>query len=229
MCEPPSKVLKCHNGTFFRCEGAGLSTAGRIRSGLSWYWGNQWSVSHMPYNAKTLEGNPALSHRVSRYILTLTRQKALQGESPESVRALRPQDMKELCDACYRMAGYDRRLQCLGAMLYTIFLLAYLCLLRIEEVLQIEMRYLELCPKTLTITLTLDYRKTKQEGGYKPFVLYPNLDNDWLCPYRALITWLAMSRIVDGPLFVKFDRIVVIDRKSRVTYKYVKDWQDKLL
>ncbi|KAJ7462934.1 hypothetical protein FB451DRAFT_1028406, partial [Mycena latifolia] len=83
------------------------------------------------------------------------------------------------------------------------YVLSFLCLLRFDEVLKIQMQDIEWVSDTC-IKLTLPYRKTNQFGGVKPFYLHllpPHLAH--LCPIRALAEWLLVSGITDGYLFRK--------------------------
>ncbi|KAJ7434193.1 hypothetical protein B0H11DRAFT_1703022, partial [Mycena galericulata] len=92
------------------------------------------------------------------------------------------------------------------------YVLAFLCLLRFDEVLKIQMQDIEWVSDTC-IKLTLPFRKTNQFGGVKPFYLHllpPHLAH--LCPIRALAEWLVVSGITDGYLFRK---IVSGDRVSQ--------------
>jgi hypothetical protein len=60
-------------------------------------------------------------------------------------------------------------------MLQCIYLLSFLCLLRFDEVLQIQLHHLTVDNEaSATVSLNLVFRKTKQEGGLS---LCPNM---WL-------------------------------------------------
>jgi len=52
------------------------------------------------------------------------------------------------------------------------------------------------------MVLTLPFRKTHQDGGIKPFVLYAMPEEEaHLCPVRAMAEWINASCITTGYLF----------------------------
>lgn len=101
--------------------------------------------------------------------------------------------------------------------------MAFICLLRSDEVLKIRCENLEFVEgENPHFILTLPFRKTHQHGGkskldslatsllkgsfaeIKPFYLYAMGEEDaHLCPVRALAEWLAISKITLGYLFRK--------------------------
>ncbi|KAJ7828688.1 hypothetical protein B0H14DRAFT_2197153, partial [Mycena olivaceomarginata] len=94
--------------------------------------------------------------------------------------------------------GWARRLLTLA------YVLSFLCLLRFDEVLKIQIHDIEWVSETC-IKLTLPFRKTNQFGGVhlgvKPFYLHlfpPHLAH--LCPIRSLAEWLIVSEITEGYL-----------------------------
>jgi hypothetical protein len=107
----------------------------------------------------------------------------------------------------------------LRMMLQSIYIIAFLCLLRFDEVLRIEMKDIEIMDKWKGhIKLTLPFRKTHQYGGsahpiiaianrleIKPFHLYWNRKERHLDPTDALLRWIGELRQTTGPLFRKFD------------------------
>jgi hypothetical protein len=115
----------------------------------------------------------------------------------------------------------------LRMMLQSIYIIAFLCLLRFDEVLRIEMKDIEVMDKFKGhIKLTLPFRKTHQYGGtgypniaiaesleIKPFHLYWNRKERYLDPTDALLRWIGELRQTTGPLFRKFD---VYDRPMLV-------------
>jgi hypothetical protein len=107
-------------------------------------------------------------------------------------------------------------------LLYAAYTIAFLCLLRFDEVLKIQVHDIEIVSPTC-IKLMLPFRKTDQNGGecgrhlcdlwnmtecgspgIKPFFLHllPEADAH-LCPVRALADWVATSEIKEGYLFRK--------------------------
>lgn len=110
--------------------------------------------------------------------------------------------------------------------LQAIYTIAFICLLRSDEVLKINRTHITyLDDGTDGMVLTLPFRKTHQAGGMlfyepvfffilanslfhpgvKPFYLYPLPEEEaHLCPIRALSEWISASEITSGNLFRKF-------------------------
>ncbi|KAJ7331071.1 hypothetical protein DFH08DRAFT_708672, partial [Mycena albidolilacea] len=83
------------------------------------------------------------------------------------------------------------------------YVLSFLCLLRFDEVLKIQIHDIEWISSTC-IKLTLPFRKTNQFGGIKPFYLHLFPEHlAHICPIRALAQWLYVSEITEGYLFRK--------------------------
>lgn len=105
----------------------------------------------------------------------------------------------------------------LRIMLQCIYAIAFLCLLRFDEVLRIELKDIEVMDKLKgRIKLTLPFRKTHQCGGnfvssfftnldIKPFHLYFNRRELHLDPVHLLLRWIHVSRLTTGPLFRRID------------------------
>lgn len=102
--------------------------------------------------------------------------------------------------------------------LEAIYTLANICLLRVDEVLKIEVHHIKL--EGTMLTLTLPFRKTHQYGGklinkhrklefnvhessgIKPFFIHLMPEhNAHLCAVRAVAEWLRVSQITRGHLF----------------------------
>jgi len=116
----------------------------------------------------------------------------------------------------------------LRMMLQCIYTIAFLCLLRFDEVLRIELRDIEVVDKFKGhIKLSLPFRKTHQYGGMshllvftrleiKPFHLFFNRKELHLDPVHHLLRWIHVSRLTVGPLFRRidsYDRVVVTGTK----------------
>jgi len=75
-----------------------------IRSAVSRHYSEVTRCSDQQFHFDSLQnkwvGNPSLSREVSRYMRSLRKRKAQKGEAAESVRALKPEDMKELYNYC---------------------------------------------------------------------------------------------------------------------------------
>lgn len=105
----------------------------------------------------------------------------------------------------------------LRIMLQCIYAIAFLCLLRFDEVLRIELKNIEVIDKLKGhIKLTLPFRKTHQYGGnficsiftnleIKPFHLFFNRKELYLDPVHLLLRWIHVSRLTTGPLFRRID------------------------
>ena len=105
----------------------------------------------------------------------------------------------------------------LRIMLQCIYAIAFLCLLRFDEVLRIELKDIEVIDKLKGhIKLTLPFRKTHQYGGnfisstftnleIKPFHLFFNRKEPHLDPVHLLLRWMYVSRFTSGPLFRRID------------------------
>jgi hypothetical protein len=114
--------------------------------------------------------------------------------------------------------------------LQAIYTLAFICLLRSDEVLKIRRDHIELVKEdhdddTQYMVLTLPFRKTHQDGrtfshfksflelfpmlniilDVQPFYIYPLDEAEaHLCPVRAMAQWIKASKVTSGFLFRKF-------------------------
>ncbi|PPQ73184.1 hypothetical protein CVT24_010015, partial [Panaeolus cyanescens] len=208
------KMRACMTYTFGRLYGLGKQA---------------WTEHRGPGGKIDSSGNPSVSELVSRYMLSLHRRKIQKGDVSTSARAMDISILERLYDYNFTnpevvtevrryRAGNRREPKSLhdwgGPMarnaLHAIYLIAFFCLLRIDEVLKIRLDQIEVDGDK--VTLTLWYRKTHQYGDIKPFVLHCLNDYDsHLCPVRALANWIKMSKISQGYLF---RRIVSGDRPS---------------
>ncbi|KAJ7803541.1 DNA breaking-rejoining enzyme [Mycena olivaceomarginata] len=151
--------------------------AQKMRASMTYAFGRLCGLGSLPWHESEVTGrmvgNPSVSETVATYMTSLRRRKL-------------PTDWG---------GGRARRLLILA------YVLSFLCLLRFDEVLKIQMHDIEWISDTC-IKLTLPFRKTNQFGGVKPFYLHlllPHLAH--LCPVRALAEWLKVSGITDGYLF----------------------------
>lgn len=99
-------------------------------------------------------------------------------------------------------------------MVQLIYILAFLCLLRFDEVLNIQWSWITTDTHNgrHRIKLALPYRKTHQYGGesfrvhkpfstsnrtnatdISPFFLYENTTFPWLCPVKAFAHWIQLN------------------------------------
>ncbi|KAK6996071.1 hypothetical protein R3P38DRAFT_2566244 [Favolaschia claudopus] len=165
-------------------------------------------------------GNPSVSETIATYMTSLRCRKVRAGETATSARAITEEMLLELYKFSNKpeilgvtkiRSTFEESRQGVhewgGArarrLLALAYILAFLCLLRFDEVLKIQVHDIEWVSDTC-IKLTLPFRKTSQFGGVKPFYLHlfpPHLAH--LCPIRALANWIHVSDIEDGFLFRK--------------------------
>ncbi|KAF7311911.1 hypothetical protein MIND_00202500 [Mycena indigotica] len=207
-------------------EGRKFSTAVSTRAALTlWYRSlrpheslNEWRLDE---GSNTWRGLPTRSPFVSRFMLGLEKTKAKAGEISHSARAMRLEDMHRLYEQCIKKpsdtlkaakSARDRagamQEQRAGVVRYAAYLIAWLMLLRVDEVVNLEFeniehipaerKYFDVKPKT---------RKTAQTGVGHGWRLHANDSDPRICPMRALIR-LAMvyksSGIQwSGPMFLQ--------------------------
>ncbi|KAH7910371.1 hypothetical protein BJ138DRAFT_1087834 [Hygrophoropsis aurantiaca] len=201
-----------------------------MRAAISHKFGRDHGLGTQPWTEHPMQpgkyiGNPSLSVTVSQYMVSLRRRKVRAGEVVTSARAIDEPTMKRLWDFNKTMspkeigpvsrkrkaenpaewAGYLVR-----TMLYLLYLVSLLCLLRFDEALRITWSDVVFQPRLISdfrIELRLPFRKTHQYGGIAPFHLYPDPDRPWMCPIRAFAVWwtLASGRNerLDGFVFRK--------------------------
>ncbi|KAH7874854.1 uncharacterized protein C8R40DRAFT_1046199, partial [Lentinula edodes] len=145
------------------------------------------------YTGKML-GNPSVSETLTSYMLSLRRRKTLIGETATSARAVTSvgvySDMFSLLSDLFEFNNQPKFAEprpyeptarnapkdptdwggcCARALLHLGYTLAFCNLLRIDELLKIQVHdiVIEKDPKTgvVTLTLTLPFRKTSQFGG----------------------------------------------------------------
>ncbi|KAG1785018.1 uncharacterized protein HD556DRAFT_1451182 [Suillus plorans] len=178
-------------------------------------------------------GNPSLSVTISQYMVSLRRRKIRAGEAVMSARAMDEPTMKRLWEFAWSMdrkefgpisrkrkaenpsewAGFLLRM-----MLYLLYLLSMLCLLRYDEALRItwadvtfqvqdlliKNHWLDATPELFTsqvryqptqfrVKLELPFRKTHQYGGIAPFYIYADPDRPWMCLLRAFAIWWLLA------------------------------------
>ncbi|KAF9022872.1 hypothetical protein BDZ89DRAFT_912104, partial [Hymenopellis radicata] len=89
------------------------------------------------------------------------------------------------------------------------YTLAFMCLLRFDEVLKIQSQDVELIRDESgagkdKIRVTLPWRKTSQFGEIQPFVLHKLPEQmAHLCAVRAYADWIAATEITEGFVFRK--------------------------
>ncbi|KAJ3904865.1 hypothetical protein F5879DRAFT_800814, partial [Lentinula edodes] len=183
------------------------------------------------YTGKML-GNPSVSETLTSYMLSLRRRKTFVGETTTSARAVTSALLLELYNFNNRPEFSEPRPYEPAArnapknpmfwggcrarsLLHLGYTLAFCDLLRIDELLKIQVHDIEIDENletgATTLTLTLPFRKTSQFGDIKPFIIHEMpIQYAHLCPVRAFAKWLHFSRVKKGYLFRKIrqnDRI----------------------
>ncbi|KAF9020064.1 hypothetical protein BDZ89DRAFT_1093773 [Hymenopellis radicata] len=170
------------------------SHAQKMRAAMTYGFGRYIGLSSkMPWQESaaspdTYIGNPSVSEPVSSFMLGLGKRKVARGEVPTNL--LRLYQFNTVAhspdDTETNWAGPTTRL--LAQAIYTI---AFVCLLRIDEALKIQVH---------DIQLTNDME-------IQPFYLYmfPS-EMAHLCPVHALAAYLEHTRIDTGYLFRKIDK-----------------------
>ncbi|KAI0681806.1 hypothetical protein C8T65DRAFT_598035, partial [Cerioporus squamosus] len=199
------------------------NTAQKMRAAITHKYGRDFGLGTQTWTEDPLfpgsfRGNPSLSTIVSQYMISLRRRKVRAGEIVTSARAINESTLKkmwEFNEAFPREAslrtiskqwkkdhpeywgGYNSR-----CMLHLLDLNAFLCLLRYEEALHIQWHHISVedyGQGKFKVRLELPFRKTHQNGGCLPFVLYPNSQKPWLCPVLALAKWAAICKRLSIP------------------------------
>ncbi|KAJ3805290.1 hypothetical protein F5876DRAFT_10740, partial [Lentinula aff. lateritia] len=157
-------------------------------------------------------GNPSVSETVSSYMLSLCRRKTRAGETATSARAVTSQLLEDLYyfnnqpefqyPNTYQSTARKNPKGRLGTrarlLLNLGYALAFCGLLRIDELLKIQLQDITVCrhPQTgqTKLTLRLPFRKTSQFGDIKPFVWYQMPEEyQHICVVRAFSDWMLVS------------------------------------
>ncbi|PBK86689.1 hypothetical protein ARMGADRAFT_940134 [Armillaria gallica] len=171
------------------------------------------------WNRENASGNPSISQLVSCYMLGLQKHKVAKGETSMSARAISPDDLLKLYEFNRRAENWDNAKvsanNWCGAnmrrLLEAVYLVAFTCLLRIDEALKIQLHdlhfYDDPVDGTACVSVTLPFRKNSPYGKILPFILR-ELPDDMahLCPVRALAEWVGTSEILHGYLFRRMDK-----------------------
>ncbi|KAF9014432.1 hypothetical protein BDZ89DRAFT_962869 [Hymenopellis radicata] len=191
------------------------STVSKMRGAMTKGFGIDGKRGAIPWDSASGEGNPSMSMTMAHFCRGLHRRKIhIHGEVPTSARSLTPYTMERLYLHNAQFWTHpnidDWAGPSLRICLHTIYCLAFVCLLRADEVLNIQVQDLSWehdrngIP---SLVLVLHFRKTHQFGEIKPFIvrLFPHYLAH-LCPVRAVSRWLKHSGIKTGYLFRKVNR-----------------------
>ncbi|KAF9233222.1 hypothetical protein BU15DRAFT_54200 [Melanogaster broomeanus] len=145
-----------------------------------------WHESEVPGSSRML-GNPSISVQVSTYMSSLCRRKVQAGEVAVSARAITSDSLSKLYHYNHlpqnwsihpyqpgvrcRQPSEDPNKGCLDdwgggrarRLVQAAYTIAFICLLRCDEVLKIQLHDIELFEEGFV--LTLPFRKTHQNGG----------------------------------------------------------------
>ncbi|KZV93497.1 hypothetical protein EXIGLDRAFT_612857 [Exidia glandulosa HHB12029] len=219
-CNGQAKPQKVERSTYGHAQ--------KIRAAMTHHFGREPTIGNSWWTLRedgSVFGNPSLSHLVSTYMVSLRRRKTRAGEAPLSARAITPDVLRKLHDFNHMPENWNAQSYAPTPrgqknetettspagrrILQAVYTIAFACLMRIDEVLNIRVRHVKALIDSNGeeyMMLTLDFRKTNQNGGVKPFCLYrfPAAEAH-LCPYRAVSDWVEFSQIHlagdDTPLF----------------------------
>ncbi|KAH9481587.1 hypothetical protein JR316_0001127 [Psilocybe cubensis] len=196
----------------------------KMRASMTYLFGRELGLGSDRWRRNELTGkmigNPSVSDTVATYMMSLRARKIRNGETPTSARAITSATLKALYDENHKSENYDIKPYAPGSRkeqdsnhwggglarraLEAIYTIAFLCLLRSDEVLKIRREHIVYQMNPPGLVLTLPFRKTHQHGGIKPFYLRLLAENEaHLCPVRAMANWLDASEITDGYIFRK--------------------------
>ncbi|KAL0060911.1 hypothetical protein AAF712_012306 [Marasmius tenuissimus] len=211
-------------------ERSSYAHAQKMRASTTFTYGRDYGLGSQPWHQSEVTGemigNPSVSEKVSLYMMSLRRRKVQAGEEATSARAIKPEMIGSMWDHA-RLNGYwdlkpFQKQNRQGAnpdawggprlrrLLHLAFVLAFLCLLRVDEVLNIRMQDIRLLKDDdgqHYLKLTLPFRKTNQFGKIKPFYLHEMPEElKHLCPIRAFAEWINTTKITHGYLLPKITK-----------------------
>ncbi|KAJ7839364.1 DNA breaking-rejoining enzyme [Mycena olivaceomarginata] len=195
-----------------------------MRAAMTYAFGRLLGLGSLPWHQSEstgkMVGNPSVSETVATYMTSLRRRKVRAGETATSARAITEETLGKLYEFNNQPAFTEIKEYAAGSrsqpksphdwggararrLITLAYVLSFLCLLRFDEVLKIQIHDIEWISRTC-IKLTLPFRKTNQFGGIKPFYLHLFPEHlAHICPIRALAQWLYVSEITEGYLFRK--------------------------
>ncbi|KAJ7450707.1 hypothetical protein B0H11DRAFT_1612766, partial [Mycena galericulata] len=192
-------------------EGRKYSTAVSTRAAITmWYRSlrpdeslTEWRFDSV---TNTWRGLPTRSRHVSQFMVGLEKTKAKSGEVSSSARALALDDIHRLYAHCMNATlsvAQKRR----GIIRYVAYLLAWLMLLRVDEVIKLRFENIDKIPgERKFINVSLNTRKQNQTGLLHSWRLHANDDDPRICPVRAFILLASLygpEIKKSGPLFLR--------------------------
>ncbi|THU99899.1 DNA breaking-rejoining enzyme [Dendrothele bispora CBS 962.96] len=196
-----------------------------------------------------MKGNPSVSQALTSYMVSLRRRKVQEGETPTSSRAVTAEIIGQMFDFNHQPENWelgsykptsrkDARKQWGGPnfrrLLQVAYTAAFLCLLRFDEVLKIQVHEIEPVPgNDHILKITLPFRKTDQFGEIKPFYVHALPEEmKHLCFVRAYSDWIKNTRICDGYIFRgidKNDRVKIDVNKAMTQDMFLRGFRHNLL
>ncbi|KAJ7263209.1 DNA breaking-rejoining enzyme [Mycena haematopus] len=223
-----------------------FANAQKMRAAASWNFAQMENQGNAPWHKSEVTGkwvgNPSVSTLVSQYMTSLKRRKVHAGEVATSARAITPSMLEKLYDfnheegrstvklpgsiQCKRWDGAPARLASWAA-----YLIAFNCLLRVDEVLKIQAHDIRRDPEneegSLFNTAVLSH------PDIEPFYLYPLPENQaHLCAVRAYTEWVDASHITEGFLFPKIgagDKLMTDKDDSMSSPEFLEMFRNHLL
>ncbi|PBK83411.1 DNA breaking-rejoining enzyme [Armillaria gallica] len=194
------------------------SNATKLRAGTTYGFRKSGRRGKVPWSRATALGNPSISDLVSSYMLGLHKRKVTKGETSTSARAIGPDTLRRLYEHNHKPENWNNEHLSQGnwcggntrRLLQAVYLIAFTCLLRIDEVLNLQAHEVDVYDNKDDIgcmSITLPFRKNAPVGGIPPFVLQELPEQmAHLCPVRAFSAWISASRINKGNLFPNIDK-----------------------
>ncbi|KAF8837494.1 hypothetical protein BDN67DRAFT_1013820 [Paxillus ammoniavirescens] len=202
-------------------EGRKYSTAISTRAALTLWFSTlrpQERVDEWVIDEAT--GLPTRARIISEFMLGLEKMKAKSGEVSQSARARMLDNIYQLHHHCIGrdMPEAERRW---GIVRYTMYLFAWMMVLRIDEALSLAFENIDAIPRERRyFDVTMDTRKNAQTGITHFWRLWANDLDPRICPKRALI---RLARVYGrtlpktGPLFLQVNNYGAVMGKAIVS------------
>ncbi|GJE98264.1 hypothetical protein PsYK624_144900 [Phanerochaete sordida] len=194
-------------------KGCRYATAVSIRAALTYWYRHvqkihdtsEWRVD----DDGRCHGLPTRSQAVARYMLGLQKAKAKAGEISQPMKAMTASTLSKIYDAIVaseRLTNAQRRQ---GIVRYNAYLIAFLMMLRVDEVMSLHWRDIGHVPgEDEWLEITLPPRKASQTGTSGRWRLWANDIKPYLCPKRMRILLVSLYGAApdrNAPMFVQVD------------------------
>uniref|UniRef100_A0A0W0EVT3 Uncharacterized protein n=1 Tax=Moniliophthora roreri TaxID=221103 RepID=A0A0W0EVT3_MONRR len=172
-----------------RC--ASYTHAQKMQAAMTFGFGRVHELGNLPWHqseiSKEMKGNPSVSQQVSLYMVSLRRCKVQAGEEPTSAQAITADMIGKMFDFGRKPENSELKAQTqthkndnedphkwaglhFCRLLHFIYTISFVCLLRIDEALQIRFKDVEIIDDH-TIKLMLPFHKMNQTGKVPPFYI----------------------------------------------------------